>query len=49
MTRIVNDSIEAVLLVHQKLQTLISLDGVQSSVYLLPETLITPYKEPLGN
>ena len=49
MTRIVDESIEAVLIVHKKLQSMKSLDGLKSSVSLLPESLMTPYEEPLGN
>jgi hypothetical protein len=49
MTRIVDESIEAVLIVHKKLQSMKNLDGLKSSVSLLPESLITPYEEPLGN
>jgi Zinc dependent phospholipase C len=49
MSRVIRDSIEAVLIVYKKLQNTKDLDDVPSSIYLLPETLITPYKEPLGN
>ncbi len=49
MTRFVNDSIHAVLLVHKKLQGMKNLDGLKSSVSLLPESLTTPYEKPLGN
>jgi len=49
MTRMVNDSIEAILIVHEKVRTLGNLDGMKSSVKLLPETLISPYESPLGN
>jgi hypothetical protein len=49
MTRLVEDSTEAILLVHQKLQAMTSLDGLKSSLSLLPESLITPYEAPLGN
>lgn len=49
MTRVVNDSVEAVLLVHEKLQDIKNLDGLKSSVNLLPESLTAPYEEPLGN
>ncbi|HLO15764.1 MAG TPA: hypothetical protein VK206_13105 [Anaerolineales bacterium] len=49
MTRVVYDSIEAVLLVHEKLQKIKNLDVLKSSISLLPESLLTPYKEPLGN
>jgi hypothetical protein len=49
MSRVIDDSVEAVLLVHEKLQNLRHLDGLKSSVSLLPATLMAPYKEPLGN
>ncbi len=49
MTRTINDSVQAVLLVYEKLKTLDHLDGLQSSVSLLPQHLIEPYQEPLGN
>jgi len=49
MSRIVDESVEAVLIVHEKLQSMKNLDGLKSSVSLLPESLTTPYEEPLGN
>ncbi len=49
MTRIVNDSIEAVLIVSEKVKDMKNFDGLVSSVSLLPEYLTTPYEEPLGN
>jgi hypothetical protein len=49
MTHIVNDSIEAVLIVDEKVKILKNFDGLKSSVSLLPDDLTTPYKEPLGN
>jgi hypothetical protein len=49
MTRLVNDSIEAVLLVHENLQKMKALEGLKSSISLLPESLTTPYEAPLGN
>jgi hypothetical protein len=49
MTRMVNDSIAAVLLVHEKLQSLEDLTDLKSSVQLLPESLTSPYEAPLGN
>ena len=49
MTRIVNESTEAILIVYENIKTLKNLDGLESSVNLLPERLIVPYKEPLGN
>lgn len=49
MTRIVDESIEAVLIVHQKVLDMKSFDGLKSSVSLLPEYLTTPYDVPLGN
>lgn len=49
MTRIVNESIEAVLIVHEKVQNLNSFNGLESSVSLLPQNLTEPYEGPLGN
>ena len=49
MTRIVNESTEAVLIVHEKVKSMKNLDGLVSSISLLPESPLTPYKEPLGN
>jgi hypothetical protein len=49
MTRIVNDSIEAILIVHEKVNQCRDFDGLVSSISLLPEYLTTPYEEPLGN
>ena len=49
MTRIVDESIEAVLIVYEKVRNMKNLDGLKSSVSLLPESLTTPYEEPLGN
>jgi hypothetical protein len=49
MTRIVNDSIEAVLLVHEKVKKMKNFNGLKSSVSLLPEALTSPYEPPLGN
>ena len=49
MNRMVNDSIEAVLFVHEKVRVLQNLDGPKSSVSLFPEELTEPYKVPLGN
>ena len=49
MTRIVNDSVEAILIVHEKVKNMKKFDGLVSSVNLLPEYLTTPYEEPLGN
>lgn len=49
MSRIVDESIEAVLIVHEKISSLKNLDGLESSTSLLPESMLTPYKEPLGN
>jgi hypothetical protein len=49
MTRIVDDSIKAVLIVHEKVREIKSFDGLKSSVSLLPDYLTTPYEEPLGN
>jgi hypothetical protein len=49
MTRIVSESIEAVLIVQEKVKNLKDLNGLASSVSLLPEYLTIPYQEPLGN
>ena len=49
MTRMVNDSIEAVLIVNEKVRNIKDFDGLNSSVSLLPENLTVPYEEPLGN
>ena len=49
MSRIVDDSVQAILLVHKKLQNMQNLDGLQSSVNLMPESFVTPYEGPLGN
>ena len=49
MTRFVNESVEAILIVYEKIKNMKNLDGLESSVSLLPEALMSPYKEPLGN
>lgn len=49
MTRVVNDSVEAMLLVHEKLQGKENLADLKSSVNWLPELLTSPYEKPLGN
>lgn len=49
MSRVVDDSIYAILIVHKKLQELKDLDGLESSISLLPEYLMEPYPAPLGN
>jgi hypothetical protein len=49
MTRMVNDSIEAILIVHEKVRNRKELDGLESSVSLLPDHLTSAYEEPLGN
>lgn len=49
MTRIVNDSIEAILMIHEKLKDAKNIAGLESSVSLLPAGFIEPYREPLGN
>ena len=49
MTRAINDSVQAVLLVYEKLKSMDHLDGLQSSVNFLPQHLIEPYHAPLGN
>ena len=49
MTRAVNDSIEAILIIYGKIKNGGDFTGLESSVSLLPEYLTTPYEEPLGN
>ncbi len=49
MRRIVDDSVEAILFIHKKLQGIKSLDGLRSSISLLPESLTALYEKPLGN
>lgn len=48
MTRIVDESIEAVLIVHEKVRNLGNFDGLESSISLLPDYLTRSYEEPLG-
>jgi hypothetical protein len=47
--RIVDESREAVLLIHNKLQGMKDLDGMKSSISLLPKAWTMPYESPLGN
>lgn len=49
MTRMVNDSFEAILIVHEKVKSMTDFDGLESSVSLLPNVLTEPYPQPLGN
>lgn len=49
MRRVVEDSIQAILIVNQKVKDRGIYDGLQSSVHLLPKDLIKPYEAPLGN
>ncbi len=49
MTRIVNDSIQAILIVQEKVKGIENWEGLVSSVSLLPEDLTAPYQEALGN
>lgn len=49
MSRIVDESIEAVLIAYEKVRAMENLDGLTSSLSLLPETLTTPYQFRLGN
>lgn len=49
MTQMVNDSTEAALFIHEKLRDIRNLADLKSSISLLPESLIGPYEEPLGN
>jgi hypothetical protein len=45
----VNDSLEAILIVHENVQKMKNLDGLRSSLNLLPDSLTSPYPPPLGN
>ncbi len=49
MTRIVDDSAEAILHVYKKLPGMRNLADLKSSVNLLPKALTEPYERPLGN
>ena len=49
VSRLIDESVEAVLFIHKKLQGMKELDGLKSSISLLPQTLTTPYESPLGN
>ncbi|MDQ3005742.1 MAG: hypothetical protein M3R47_10220, partial [Chloroflexota bacterium] len=49
VSRIVDESVQAVLLVHNKLQGMQDLDRLKSSISLLPEAWTMPYESPLGN
>jgi hypothetical protein len=49
MTRIVDDSIQAILIVHEKVQDRKNFTEAKSSIYLLPDYLTEPYEMPLGN
>ena len=49
MAHVVNDCIEAILIIFEKVKGIKSLDGLESSAGLLPKYLTTPYEEPLGN
>ena len=49
MSRIVDESIQAVLIVYETVRGMENFDGLKSSLSLLPETLTTPYQFPLGN
>jgi hypothetical protein len=49
VSRIVDESMEAVLLIHNKLQGMQDLYGMKSSISLLPEAWTIPYESPLGN
>ena len=49
VSRLVDESVEVVLLIHKKLQTMKHLNELKSSISLLPEAWTTPYKSPLGN
>ena len=49
MSRMVTDSIAAVLYMHEKVRGLKKLDGLRSSTQLMPEAFLVPYESPLGN
>ena len=49
MTRMVDDSVQAILFVHEKVRGSGDLDGLKTSFGLLPEALTSPYESPLGN
>jgi hypothetical protein len=49
MTRIVNESIEAVLIVHEQVRDMKDFGGLKTSLSLLPESLTAPYEDALGN
>ena len=49
MSRMIADSIEAILIVHEKVQGQKNLMDVKSSSNLLPQALTSPYENPLGN
>ena len=49
MTHMIDDSIEAVLLVHDQVKKMEHFGGLKSSISLLPEALTSPYELPLGN
>jgi hypothetical protein len=49
MSRMIADSIEAILSVHEKVQGQKNLIDVKSSSNLLPEALMSPYEKSLGN
>ncbi len=49
MTQIVNESIQGILIVHEKVRNIKNFDGLVSSASLLPEELTRPYERPLGN
>ena len=49
MTRIVNESIQGILIVHEQVKNIKYFDGLLSSTSLLPTELTRPYEKPLGN
>lgn len=49
MTCVVNESIQAILIIHEKVRDIKNLDVLVSSASLLPEELTRPYEGPLGN
>jgi hypothetical protein len=49
MTRIVNESIQGILIVHEQVRKIKDLGGLVSSTSLLPEELTRSYEKPLGN
>ena len=49
MRRFVSDTVQSILIIHEKVQAIQSFGGLESSLSLLPDEMITPRQEPLGN